>query len=126
MVVAPEHRCAPYRASDYPYPQSVEPRIIAGIGRVFGAYTGRSFASRTETDIEHMVARSEAHDSGALRRRSQRDRFAWKRMERMTELQWPKVTIRHPWPDRRFAVKHPRQEPCALPGMHGFRAGGVG
>ncbi len=59
----------------------------------------------------------------ALRRRSQRDRFAWGRMERMTEILWPKVSIRHPWPDRRFAVKHPRQEPCALPGMHGFCAG---
>ena len=62
----------------------------------------------------------------ALRRRSQRDRFAWKKMERMTELLGPNVTIRHPWPDRRFAVKHPRQEPCALPGMHGFCTGGVG
>ena len=64
LVVAPEHRCAPYQASDYPYPQSVEPRIIAEIGRVYGPYTGRCFASRSETDIEHMVARSEAHDSG--------------------------------------------------------------
>ena len=44
----------------------------------------------------------------ALRRRSQRDRFAWKKIERMRELLWPPVTIRHPWPDRRFAVKHPR------------------
>ena len=44
----------------------------------------------------------------ALRRRSQRDRFAWKKIERMKELLWPPVTIRHPWPDRRFAVTHPR------------------
>ena len=44
----------------------------------------------------------------ALRRRSQRDRFAWKKIERMRELLWPPVTIRHPWPNRRFAVKHPR------------------
>ena len=44
----------------------------------------------------------------ALRRRSQRDRFAWKKIERMKELLWPPVTIRHPWPNRRFAVKHPR------------------
>ena len=33
-------------------------------GRVYGPYTGRHFASRRETDIEHMVATSEAHDSG--------------------------------------------------------------
>ena len=44
----------------------------------------------------------------AFRRRSQRDRFAWKKIERMKELLWPPVTIRHPWPDRRFAVTHPR------------------
>ena len=44
----------------------------------------------------------------ALRRRSQRDRFDWKRLERMTEIMWPRASIRHPWPDRRFAVKYPR------------------
>lgn len=64
LVVAPENRCSPYQARDYSYPQSVEPRIIAEIGKVYGPYTGRCFASRSETNIEHMVARSEAHDSG--------------------------------------------------------------
>ncbi len=44
----------------------------------------------------------------ALRLRSQRDRFDWRRLERMTEILWPRVSIRHPWPDQRFAVKHPR------------------
>ena len=33
-------------------------------GGVYGPYTGRWFASTSETDIEHMIARSEAHDSG--------------------------------------------------------------
>ena len=65
LTLAPEHRCAPYDRDDYPYSQSVETRIIAGMGgRVYGPYTGRHFASRRETDIEHMVATSEAHDSG--------------------------------------------------------------
>ena len=65
LIVAPEHRCAPYDRDDYPYSQAVETRIIAGMGgRVYGPYTGRYFASRRETDIEHMVATSEAHDSG--------------------------------------------------------------
>ena len=44
----------------------------------------------------------------ALRRRSQRHRFDWKRLERMTEILWPRVSIRHPWPAQRFAVKHSR------------------
>ena len=44
----------------------------------------------------------------ALRRRSQRARFSWKRLERMTEILWSRASIRHPWPDQRFAVNHPR------------------
>ena len=44
----------------------------------------------------------------ALRRRSQRDHFDWKRLERMSEILWPRASIRHPWPDQRFAVNHPR------------------
>ena len=65
LVVAPEHRCAPYDRDDYPYPQSVERDIIARMGgRIYGPYTGRHFDSRRQTDIEHMVATSDAHDSG--------------------------------------------------------------
>ena len=64
LAIAPEQRCSPYKASDYSYPQSVEPRIVARIGKVYGPYTGRCFGSIRETDIEHIVARSEAHDSG--------------------------------------------------------------
>ena len=33
-------------------------------GIVYGPYTGTWFDSTSETDIEHIVARSEAHDSG--------------------------------------------------------------
>ena len=65
LAVAPEHRCAPYDRADYPYPQSVEARIVrAQGGRIYGPYTGRWFRSTRETDIEHIVAVSEAHDSG--------------------------------------------------------------
>ena len=65
ITLAPENRCASYRKEDYPYPQSVEPQIIeAQGGRLYSPYTGRTFATRYETDIEHIVARSEAHDSG--------------------------------------------------------------
>ena len=31
---------------------------------IYGPYTGRWFSSTRDTDIEHIVARSEAHDSG--------------------------------------------------------------
>ena len=64
LTVAPEHRCSPYNQRDYRYPQSVEPRIVAQLGQIYGPYTWRRFSSMRETDIEHIVARSEAHDSG--------------------------------------------------------------
>ena len=65
IVVAPEDRCSPYDSDDYPYSQSVEQRIVAGMGGiVYDPYTGMWFDSTSETDIEHIVARSEAHDSG--------------------------------------------------------------
>ena len=64
LTVAPERRCAPYDRSDYPYPQRVEDAIIREYGGVFSPYTGERFASKRETDIEHIVALSEAHDSG--------------------------------------------------------------
>ena len=49
---------------DYQYSPSVEPRIVAAQGGIYGPYTGTWFASTKQTDIEHIVARSEAHDSG--------------------------------------------------------------
>ena len=64
LRIAPENRCSSYNAADYPYPQSVEDQIVAELGGVYSPYTGTWFASKRDTDIEHIVARSEAHDSG--------------------------------------------------------------
>ena len=65
LTVVREHRCSTYnRKRDYPYPQSVEQDIVRELGSVYGPYTGRCFASTADTDIEHIVAASEAHDSG--------------------------------------------------------------
>ena len=65
ITVAPENRCSPYDRDDYPYPQSVELQIIAREGgQICSPYTGECFESRFDTDIEHIIAISEAHDSG--------------------------------------------------------------
>jgi group II intron reverse transcriptase/maturase len=48
-----------------------------------------------------------------LRRRSQKDRFSWQRMHRLAAAWLPQPRILHPYPDQRFAVMHPRWEPCA-------------
>jgi group II intron reverse transcriptase/maturase len=60
-----------------------------------------------------------------LRRRSQKDRTGWERIGRLANDFLPKPRILHPWPDRRFAVKHPRWEPYALIGHVRFCAGGA-
>ena len=49
----------------------------------------------------------------ALRRRSQRDGTTWERIAAMADDWLPKPRILHPWPEQRFAVKHPRWEPYA-------------
>ena len=65
LTVAPESRCSSYgKKRDYPYPHSVERDIVRELGAVYGPYTGTCFSSTRETDIEHVVAGSEAHDSG--------------------------------------------------------------
>ena len=65
LLVAQEDRCSDYASDDYSYPQSVEREIVEAMGdRIYGPYTGTCYSSIQETDIEHIVARSEAHDSG--------------------------------------------------------------
>ncbi len=44
----------------------------------------------------------------ALQRRSQRDHTTWARIDRISDTWLPKPRILHPWPETRFAVKHPR------------------
>jgi RNA-directed DNA polymerase len=48
-----------------------------------------------------------------LRRRSQKDKIAWERIQRLADDFLPKPRILHPWPTVRFAVIHPRWEPSA-------------
>ena len=48
-----------------------------------------------------------------LTRRSQKDRTGWDRINRLADQWLPKPRILHPWPNQRFAVKHPRWEPDA-------------
>jgi hypothetical protein len=62
---------------------------------------------------------------GALRRRSQRDRTTWARINALAKRWLPQPRILHPWPFKRFTVIHPRWEPGALIGHAGFCAGGA-
>lgn len=43
-----------------------------------------------------------------LRRRSQRSRWTWDRFQERLGAFLPQVAILHPWPNERFAARHPR------------------
>ncbi len=79
LVVAAEHRCSPYDRDAYPYPSNIEAQIADQLGGMWSPYDGTRFSSLRESDIEHVIAVSEAHDSGlcaasgTLRRRFARD-----------------------------------------------------
>jgi RNA-directed DNA polymerase len=60
-----------------------------------------------------------------LRRRSQKDWTTKERTSRLANDWLPKPRILHPWPDARFAVRHPRWEPYARIGPVRFCAGGA-
>jgi group II intron reverse transcriptase/maturase len=61
----------------------------------------------------------------SLRRRSQKDWTTWERAARLANDWLPKPRILHPWPDVRFAVRHPRWEPRAGIPLARFCAGGA-
>jgi RNA-directed DNA polymerase len=48
------------------------------------------------------------HWHQALRRRSQRTRLTWARMNRVVARWLPRTRIRHPFPEVRFAATHPK------------------
>ena len=43
-----------------------------------------------------------------LHRRSQKSALTWARMKKLADDWLPKPRILHPWPNQRFAVRHPR------------------
>src|SRR5271163_3426446 len=61
----------------------------------------------------------------ALRQRSQKDWTTWERIKRLADDWLPKPRILHPWPENRFAVRHPRWEPYARIGPVRICAGGA-
>jgi group II intron reverse transcriptase/maturase len=61
----------------------------------------------------------------SLRRRSQKDGMTWERFTQLANDWLPQPRILHPWPERRFAVKHPRWEPYARIGPVRFCAGAL-
>ena len=76
-------------------------RVVTG----YFAYHAVPTNNRALGSFRHHVARL-WHRS--LRRRSQRSRVTWDRMDKLAAAWLPKPRLLHPWPQQRFAVKHPR------------------
>lgn len=86
-------------------------------------YYGVPHNVRALRSFRHHVRR---HWYRLLKRRSQRSRLDWARMDRLTTRWLPPAKIRHPYPYDRFRVTHPRQEPSARNAHAGICAGGAG
>ncbi len=64
LRVESENTCTNYDRDAYRYSQSLEPQIVDQQGGAFSPYDGTCFNDLRESDIEHIVALREAHNSG--------------------------------------------------------------
>jgi RNA-directed DNA polymerase len=93
-------------------------QIVTGYFHYHAVPTNSRALARFHHYIAHLWLR-------VLRRRSQRDGITWERIEKLVDEWLPKAHILHPWPSERFAVNHPRWEPCARIGLARICAGGA-
>ncbi len=75
------------------------------LGRVLNGWLNYYAVPTPYRYLQRFVRRLKRMWLMFLRRRSQKDRFHWVDITRLTEQHWPKLEIRHPWPNQRFAVR---------------------
>jgi hypothetical protein len=75
------------------------------LGRVVQGYLNYHAVPTNSPAIQQFVREVTRHWRRALKRRSQRDRTDWARMNRLAERFLPKARIQHPWPTERFDAK---------------------
>ncbi len=110
LKVEPENRCAEYDRDDYSYSQSLEPKIVESQGGMFSPYDGTCFDNLRESDIEHIVATSEAHDSGMCNRSKEEKSIYASDLLNLT-LATPRLN-RHQKGAKDFAEWQPDQNLC--------------
>lgn len=76
-------------------------QVLNGWLNYFAVPTSFRYLQRFEAGLKRQWHRT-------LRRRSQKDRSSWDEMDQLIATYWPKLTIRHPWPSQRLAVKPTR------------------
>ena len=95
------------------------------LGQVVRGYFAYHAVPTNSTALSEFRRAVLWHWLRALRRRGQRDKSTWASISRLAERWIPQQRILHPWPSKRFTVKHPRWEPYALIGHVRFCAGGA-
>ena len=93
-------------------------QVLEGYYGYHAVPTNLSALSAFRYHVLHLWRRS-------LGRRSQRAGMTWQRMAKLAKDWLPSPRILHPWPNQRFAVKHPRWEPDARIGPVRICAGGA-
>ena len=92
-------------------------RPIPAQGRWLRRVVAGFFAYHAVPTNGRALAAFRYHVSGlwrrALRRRGQRGDLTWGRIAALADDWLPRPRTLHPWPQQRFAVKHPRWEPYA-------------
>ena len=91
------------RRRDLPIPD--QGRWLAAVVRGHQAYYAVPSYSDAVNAFRTQVIR---HWRTALRRRSQRARITWARMNRIATRWIPQTRTVHPFPQARFAATHPR------------------
>ena len=74
------------------------------LGRVVDGWLNYFAVPTSSRFLQRFVARLTRSWLQILRYRSQKDRTTWASIEKLKKRYWPKLTIRHPWPDQRLAV----------------------
>ena len=83
-------------------------QVVRGYFNYYAVYYAVPTNSRALHVFRHFVAELWQR---SLRRRSQKDSMTWERFTQLANDWLPKPKILHPWPERRFAVKHPSRMP---------------
>ena len=80
--------------------------VVTGrwLGRVLRGWLGYYAVPTSSVSLSRFVWFVKRLWLRRLRRRSQRDRFSWERLNALCRALWPRVLVLHPWPTERFAV----------------------
>ncbi len=80
-------------------------RVAQWLGRVLRGWLGYYAVPTSYRFLHRFVQTLLRMWWQVWRRRSQRDRFSWERLDALCRDYWPRISVLHPWPTTRFAVR---------------------